>query len=155
ASVVEVNHLMNILHTYELASGQEINLAKSEVFFSRSMPHATKEDLSSILGVRHVLGTAFNMAMVAKQAWNIIQNPNSLAAKLIKAGYFPRSSLLEASLGYNPSFAWRSIWKARQILLRGCRWRIGSGDMIRVMYDPWLLGKGDRWVSSPQVEEDR
>ncbi|CAJ2667228.1 unnamed protein product, partial [Trifolium pratense] len=96
---------------------------------------------------------AFNMAMVAKQAWNIVQNPDSLAAKLVKARYFPRSSLLEASLGYNPSFAWRSIWKARQILLRGCRWRIGSGDRIRVMYDPWLRGKGDRWVSSPQGED--
>ncbi|CAJ2674143.1 unnamed protein product [Trifolium pratense] len=96
---------------------------------------------------------AFNMGMVAKQAWNIIQNPNSLAAKLVKARYFPRSSLLEASLGYNPSFAWRSIWKARQIILRGCRWRIGSGDKILVIYDPWLRGKGDRWVSSPQVED--
>ncbi|GAU35453.1 hypothetical protein TSUD_364090 [Trifolium subterraneum] len=95
---------------------------------------------------------AFNMAMVAKQAWNIIQNPESLAAKLIKARYFSRSSLLEASLGYNHSFVWRSIWKARQILLHGCRWRIGSGDRIRVMYDPWLSGNGDRWVSSPQVE---
>ncbi|GAU44672.1 hypothetical protein TSUD_243690 [Trifolium subterraneum] len=94
---------------------------------------------------------AFNKAMVAKQAWNIIQNPESLAAKIIKARYFPRSSLLEASLGYNPSVAWRSIWKARQILLHGCRWRIGSGE-IRVMYDPWLRGNGDRWVSSPQVE---
>jgi hypothetical protein len=29
----------------------------------------------------------FNMAMVAKQAWNIVQNPNSLAANLIKARY--------------------------------------------------------------------
>ncbi|GAU19427.1 hypothetical protein TSUD_76710 [Trifolium subterraneum] len=95
---------------------------------------------------------AFNMATVAKQAWNIIQNSESLAAKLIKARYFPRSSLLEASLGYNPSFAWRSIWKARQILLHECRWRIGSGDRVRVMYDPWLRGNGDRWVTSPQVE---
>ncbi|GAU46451.1 hypothetical protein TSUD_402180 [Trifolium subterraneum] len=95
---------------------------------------------------------AFNMAIVAKQAWNIIQNPESLVAKIIKARYFPRSSLLEASLVYNPSFAWRSIWKARQILLHGCRWRIGSGDRIRVMYDPWLRGNDDRWVSSPQVE---
>ncbi|PNX70191.1 hypothetical protein L195_g064739, partial [Trifolium pratense] len=42
--------------------------------------------------------------------------------------------------------------KVRQILLCGCRWQIGSGDMIRVMYDPWLRGNGDRWVSSPQAE---
>ncbi|GAU12879.1 hypothetical protein TSUD_73660 [Trifolium subterraneum] len=93
---------------------------------------------------------AFNKAMVAKQVWNIVQNPNSLVAKLIKARYFPRSSLFEAPLGYNPSFAWRSMWQARQILSLGCRWRIGSGDNIRVMHDPWLRGSANRWVPSPQ-----
>jgi hypothetical protein len=54
---------------------------------------------------------AFSMAMVTKQTWNIIQNPKTLMAKLIKARYFPRSTLFEAPLGYNPSFAWRSILK--------------------------------------------
>ncbi|GAU25758.1 hypothetical protein TSUD_222150 [Trifolium subterraneum] len=88
--------------------------------------------------------------MVAKQAWNIVQNPSSLVARLLKARYFPHSSLFEAPLGYNPTFAWRSMWHARQILSLGCRWRIGSGDNIRVMYDPWLRGSADRWVSSPQ-----
>ncbi|GAU46665.1 hypothetical protein TSUD_184530 [Trifolium subterraneum] len=93
---------------------------------------------------------AFNKAMVAKQVWNIVQNPNSLVVKLIKARYFPRSSLFEAPLGYNPSFAWRSMWQARQILSLGCRWRIRSGDNIRVMHDPWLRRSANRWVPSPQ-----
>ncbi|GAU46165.1 hypothetical protein TSUD_301250 [Trifolium subterraneum] len=53
----ETNHLIQILKTYEQASGQEINLTKSEVFFSRNMSMATQEDLSKIMGVRHVLGT--------------------------------------------------------------------------------------------------
>jgi hypothetical protein len=95
---------------------------------------------------------AFNMAMVAKQAWHILQNPDTLVAKIIKARCFPCSTLFEASLGYNPSFAWRSIWKARQVLLLGCRWRIGGGDKIRVMYDPWLRGNGECWILSPQPE---
>lgn len=82
------------------------------------------------------------MAMVAKQTWHILQNPETLVAKLIKARYFPRSTLFEAPLGYSPSFAWRSIWKARQVLLLGCRWRIGGGDKIRIMSDPWLRGNG-------------
>src|SRR6266487_3346185 len=93
---------------------------------------------------------AFNKAMVAKQVWNIVQNPNSLVAKLIKARYFPHSSLFEAPLGYNPSFVWRSMWHARQILSLGCRWQIGSGDNIRVMHDPWLRGSANKWVPSPQ-----
>jgi hypothetical protein len=48
---------MHILKLYEEASGQEINLAKSEVFFSRNLSVAAQEDLSKIMGVRHVLGT--------------------------------------------------------------------------------------------------
>ncbi|PNX80358.1 ribonuclease H, partial [Trifolium pratense] len=57
ATLDETNHLMKILNTYEEASGQEINLTKSEVFFSRNLSIAAQEDLSRIMGVRHVLGT--------------------------------------------------------------------------------------------------
>jgi hypothetical protein len=49
---------MNILKVYESASGQEVNLAKSEVFFSRNLSKAGQEDLARIMGVRHVLGTS-------------------------------------------------------------------------------------------------
>ncbi|GAU45071.1 hypothetical protein TSUD_85570 [Trifolium subterraneum] len=73
-----------------------------------------------------------------------------IGSKLIEAIYFPHSSLFETPLGYNPSFAWRSMWQARQILSLGCRWRIGSGDNIRVMHDPWLRGSANIWVPSPQ-----
>jgi hypothetical protein len=48
---------MSILKTYEEASGQEINMTKSEVFFSRNISMAAQEDLSRIMGVRHVPGT--------------------------------------------------------------------------------------------------
>jgi hypothetical protein len=48
---------MEILKTYEEASDQEINLTKSEVFFSRNISRAAQEDLSNIMGVRHMLGT--------------------------------------------------------------------------------------------------
>jgi hypothetical protein len=53
----ETSRLMHILKTYEEASGQEINMSKSEVFFSRNLSLAAQEDLSRIMGVRHVLGT--------------------------------------------------------------------------------------------------
>jgi hypothetical protein len=53
----ETRHLMSILKTYEEASGQEINLTKSEVFFSRNLSMEAQEDLSRLMGVRHVLGT--------------------------------------------------------------------------------------------------
>ena len=57
ANVVEAQCLLIILKTYEATSGQEINLSKSEAFFSRNMSRAAQEGLSRIIGVRHVIGT--------------------------------------------------------------------------------------------------
>ncbi|GAU45528.1 hypothetical protein TSUD_400750 [Trifolium subterraneum] len=63
ANVAEVNELMRILHTYETASGQEVNLVKSEVFISRNMSQAAKEYLSRILGVKLVLSTGIYLGL--------------------------------------------------------------------------------------------
>jgi hypothetical protein len=216
STLEETNHLMHILKVYEAASGQEINLTKSEVFFSRNLSMAAQEDLSRIMGVRHVLGTgnylglpsmigrkkknifayikdrvwkrinswrgralskagkevmiksvlqaipsyvmsvyllpettvkeiermmnsfwwgggvhnqgirwlswdrmaypkalggmgfrdlhSFNLAMIAKQGWNIITKPHTLVAKIYKARYFPNSSFFDSRLGHNPSY---------------------------------------------------
>ncbi|MCI19733.1 hypothetical protein A2U01_0040893, partial [Trifolium medium] len=46
ANIAEATHLMSLLDTYSAASGQEINLSKSEVFFSRNLSKAAQEDLS-------------------------------------------------------------------------------------------------------------
>jgi hypothetical protein len=57
ANVTEVNQLPRILHICEQAFGQEINLFKSEMFISRNMSQAAKEDLSGILRIQHIRGT--------------------------------------------------------------------------------------------------
>jgi hypothetical protein len=93
----------------------------------------------------------FNLAMIAKQGWNIMTKPHTLVAKLYKARYFPNSSFFESKIGHNPSYAWRGIWKARQVLIHGRRWSIGDGTSIKVMGDPWLRDKG-AWLPSPQLQ---
>ncbi|KAK2410765.1 hypothetical protein QL285_046110 [Trifolium repens] len=262
STISETSKLMEILKIYEMASGQEINLSKSEVFFSRNLSIAAQEDLSNIMGVKHVLGTGtylglpsmvgrskketfayikdriwkringwrsrplsragkevmiksvlqaipayimniyllpdtlineiermlnsfwwggggdnkgirwlawdkltcpknegglgfrdfhcFNMAMVAKQGWNFMHKPTSLVARLYKARYFPYNSFLSSNIGNNPSFAWRSIWRARKVLLLGCRWQIGDGSKIQVMSEPWLRVNNGRCLNGPQ-----
>ncbi|MCH88928.1 RNA-directed DNA polymerase (Reverse transcriptase) [Trifolium medium] len=57
SNLFEPTKLMETLKTYEVASGQEINLSKSEVFFSRNISRAAQEELSNIMGVKHVLAT--------------------------------------------------------------------------------------------------
>lgn len=50
--------MKNILADVELASGQAINLQKSEVFFSRNVVHNICSNISNILGVQSCLGAS-------------------------------------------------------------------------------------------------
>ncbi|KAL0300142.1 UNVERIFIED_CONTAM: hypothetical protein Scaly_3058100 [Sesamum calycinum] len=40
--------------------------------------------------------------------------------------------------GSIPSYTWRSIWVARDILVVGLRWRVGNGRFISIIGQPWL-----------------
>jgi hypothetical protein len=80
------------------------------------------------------------MAMGAKQSWNLMCNPTSLVARVYKAMYFPQTSLLDSNIGNNPGFAWRSMWRARQVLLYDCRSQIGNHSRIKVMHEPQVKG---------------
>lgn len=81
----------------------------------------------------------FNLAMLGKQAWRFITNPSSLVSRIYKAHYFPNCSFMEAKIGNNPSFVWRSIWEAKQVISAGMRWKIGSGNSVNIVGQPWLL----------------
>ena len=53
------------------------------------------------LGFRDI--ELFNLALLAHQCWCILQEPTTLSAKILKALYYPNSSILEAPLGSWPS----------------------------------------------------
>ena len=46
----------------------------------------------------------FNLAMLAKQGWRLVQDQESLLGRCLKARYFPRCSFLEATNSPNSSF---------------------------------------------------
>lgn len=247
----EAMAMKNILTTYEAASGQAINLQKSEMYCSRNTHTDCKERIAQVLGVRQVIGTgkylglpsmvgrskkatfkfvkdriwnrinswssrclsqagreiliksvlqsipsyvmsvfllpgtfiseiekmlntfwwghnsnnskglhwmswerlsvpkvfggmgfkslrAFNLAMIGKQAWKLVTHPDSLLTRLLKARYYPHGDYFSASIGHNPSYVWRSLWNAREVINQGLRWSIGTGETISVWNQPWL-----------------
>lgn len=56
------------------------------------------------------------MAMLARQGWRMLQNPESLCARVLGAKYFPDGKLLNAREISNMSYTWRSILKGIVIL---------------------------------------
>lgn len=80
----------------------------------------------------------FNVAMLARQAWRLMQNPETLSARLLKSIYFPNSSILHASLGGHPGQVWRAIIEGRDTLKQGLIRRIGNGASTKIWEDTWL-----------------
>ncbi|KAH9751062.1 putative reverse transcriptase/RNA-dependent DNA polymerase [Citrus sinensis] len=62
----------------------------------------------------------------------------TLTSRVLKARYFRRCSFLDATIGNNPSFIWLSILWGRELLQRGIRWCVGSGQHIRIYGDNWV-----------------
>ena len=84
---------------------------------------------------------AFNLAMLAKQAWRMIQHTHSLFYQVYKAWYFPSCSFIEVELGYKPSYVWQSLLTVRDVILEGSRWRVGDGTKIVALYSNWLSNR--------------
>ncbi|GLT35678.1 hypothetical protein SLA2020_101090 [Shorea laevis] len=80
----------------------------------------------------------FNLAMLAQQAWRILQNPQSLWVQVLKSLYFIETSFFLARKGSHPSWAWTSILKGREILHLGVRWNVGDGRQILTYEDAWI-----------------
>ncbi|CAN0837816.1 hypothetical protein LINGRAHAP2_LOCUS1905 [Linum grandiflorum] len=57
---------------------------------------------------------------------------------MLKAMYHKNSAILEANIGYRPSFNWRSLMGVQEFLWSGLRWRIGNGASIRIWGDQWV-----------------
>ena len=96
---------------------------------------------------------AFNLAMLAKQGWRMVQYNDSLLYQCFKARYFPRSSFLEAKVSLNYSYVWRSLMAAQPILLSRHCWRVGNGISINSLKDRWIPNYPTNSILHP-VHED-
>lgn len=82
--------------------------------------------------------SCFNQALLGKQDWRLLEFPNSLIARMLKARYFQDSNFMEAQMGSYPSYTWRSLVWGIELLHHCSRWCIGNGQAIRVYNDAWI-----------------
>lgn len=81
---------------------------------------------------------SFNLAILAKQGWRLLTNPDSLCARVMKAKYFPNCSVHEATSYAGISYAWCSILKGIDLPKQGIIKRVGDGTTVNIWTDPWL-----------------
>ena len=81
---------------------------------------------------------AFNQALLAKQAWRLLDNPESLCARLLQAKYCPNGNLLDTIFTGNSSAVWKEIEHGLKLVKKGIIWRVGDGSSIRTWRDPWI-----------------
>ncbi|XP_042974644.1 uncharacterized protein LOC122306276 [Carya illinoinensis] len=72
----------------------------------------------------------FNLALLAKQGWRLVQYPNSLATQVLKVKYHPQHDFFQAKVGNRPSFIWRSFCATKGLLV--------NGHKTRIWKDRWL-----------------
>lgn len=80
----------------------------------------------------------YNKALLAKQAWRMLINPDSLWTMFPKELYFPNKNLMEAKYNNNSSWLWKNIIKRRDLLKQGIRWEVSNGENINLWEDKWI-----------------
>jgi hypothetical protein len=83
---------------------------------------------------------AFNVALLGKQAWRLITNPNSLCAQVLQTRYYHNCNFMEANAPRATSRTWRAILVGRDALKIGLIKRVGSGETISIWHDSWIPG---------------
>uniref|UniRef100_A0A803PA49 Uncharacterized protein n=1 Tax=Cannabis sativa TaxID=3483 RepID=A0A803PA49_CANSA len=84
----------------------------------------------------------YNLALLSKKAWRLLVNDSTLVSRVFKARYFPNGSLLTATLGNSPSYVWRSIFEAKDLITASARKSIASGIQTSIIEDHWLPDDG-------------
>ena len=80
----------------------------------------------------------FNKAMLAKQCWSLLSDPDSLCAQVLRAKYYPDGDLMNASLKKDSSYTWQSIMAGMKTFKLGAIWRPGNGASIDIWSDQWI-----------------
>lgn len=90
---------------------------------------------------------AMNLALLGKQVWRIQNELNALWVRVLKSLYFPNNSIWSARKGNNPSWALRSLLKARDFVDKHKVWMVKNGENITAFEDKWLCNGEKIWAT--------
>ncbi|XP_026396610.1 uncharacterized protein LOC113291273 [Papaver somniferum] len=71
-----------------------------------------------------------NLAMLARNAWRIIENPDCLLATVLKAKYFPRTDFLNAKCTDKCSWTWRCLHAIKELIKAFISWIVGMVNLL-------------------------
>ena len=80
----------------------------------------------------------FNLALLGKQGWRLVNSSESLVVRIFKGKYYHDVEFLSAKLGSSPSYVWRSILQVQELVKKELNIRVGDGATVFVFNDPWL-----------------
>jgi hypothetical protein len=92
----------------------------------------------------------FNLAMLSKQVWRLLSEPESLCARVLRAKYYPDGKLLNATLKGGSSYTWQSIMAGLSCFKKGYIWRVGDGTQINIWEDNWIPSSHNLKVMTPK-----
>ena len=92
----------------------------------------------------------FNLALLAKQGWRLINNPKSLLFRVLKSKYFPHNPFMQAVVKLGAFAAWRGIIAGRVILEKGLHWSVGNGSQIHIWEVRWIPTPTTFKITSPK-----
>ncbi|XP_052480108.1 uncharacterized mitochondrial protein AtMg00310-like [Gossypium raimondii] len=93
----------------------------------------------------------FNIALLGRQVWRLINNKESLCFKVLSSKYFPDGNIFNAKKVNRASFTWSSITAAAEFLKNGFGWQIGNGENIKIRDDNWDLKGLNRSTPIPNM----
>ncbi|OVA01252.1 Reverse transcriptase zinc-binding domain [Macleaya cordata] len=76
--------------------------------------------------------------MIARNAWRLVEEPESLWGMMLKAKYFKNSDFLNSKCPKSASWAWKCLHQIKEKIKPFITWIVGDGKFI----DPWC----DRWI---------
>jgi hypothetical protein len=65
----------------------------------------------------------------------LIEKPDSLCARVLRAKYYLQGNIIDTVFTGNPSSTWMAIAYGLELLKKGVVWRTGNGKAVRIRRD--------------------